>query len=104
MTLTLFAEPCWADAYTAGQSIHDGIRECVVLAVHDCNGGMSGRCVTVEYPDGHRTTFGYDHTFLPGGEDTGGGGSSHTTTHQPVAATRSQANESPAAVATAPGS
>lgn len=83
MTATLFDSLRWTDRYAAGDVLHDGIRECVVLAVHDCAGGMSGRCVTVEYGDGHRTTFGFDHTFASLGGDAATAGTPSSAVASP---------------------
>ena len=108
MTASLFDAIRWTDRYTAGDEVHDGLRTGVILAAHDCRGGMQKRCVTVEYPDGHRTTFGYDHTFLPlGGEVAPAvtpstvGASSHTGIPHDV--TRVAGGDGPGAVRPAPG-
>ena len=78
MTASLFDELRWTDRYHVGQQVaHDGGRRVGVVVAIDPFAGrgcVDGSSLTVEYPDGHRCTFGYDHSFLPlGGEEAGDG-------------------------------
>ena len=77
---SLFDAFRWTDRYHIGDRVlHDGVRSGVVVGI-DLDAGrgcIDGATLTVEYPDGHRCTFGYDHTFLPMGGEVAGDGAQH---------------------------